>query len=64
MWTRRVGYRQKWNRDFGTGLSARVGRRPSKPDARGLHESDGYVSIGNFNGNPVGTFVGEKRLYG
>jgi hypothetical protein len=23
-----------------------------------------YVPIGNFNGNPVATFVGEKRLYG
>jgi hypothetical protein len=35
-----------------------------QPDARGLHESEGYVPIGNFNGNPVATFFGEKRLYG
>jgi hypothetical protein len=23
-----------------------------------------YVPTGNFNGNPVATFFGEKRLYG
>jgi hypothetical protein len=31
---------------------------------RGLYESEGYAAIGNFNGNPVATFFGEKRLAG
>jgi hypothetical protein len=37
---------------------------PRQPHARGLSESEGYVPIGNFNGNPVATFFGEKRLSG
>jgi hypothetical protein len=27
-----------------------------------MYERAGYVAIGNFNGNPVATFFGEKRL--
>jgi hypothetical protein len=30
--------------------------------ARGLYESEGYVEVANFNGNPVATFFGEKAL--
>jgi hypothetical protein len=32
--------------------------------ARGLYESEGHVPVGNFNGNPVATFFGDKRLSG
>ena len=32
--------------------------------SRGLYESEGCAPIGNFNGNPVATFFGEKRLTG
>ena len=41
---------------------ARLDTGPRQPDARGLYESEGYAPIGNFNGNPVATFFGEKRL--
>jgi hypothetical protein len=27
-----------------------------------LYESAGYAAVANFNGNPVATFWGEKRL--
>ena len=40
----------------------RLDTGPRQPHARGLYESEGYVAIGNFNGNPVATFFGEKRL--
>lgn len=43
---------------------ARLDTGPLQPHARGLYESEGYVAIGNFNGNPVATFFGEKRLAG
>jgi GNAT superfamily N-acetyltransferase len=49
------------------GLGYRIVRLdtgPLQPHARGLYESEGYVAIGNFNGNPVATFFGEKRLAG
>jgi hypothetical protein len=42
----------------------RAGHRALRPYACGLYESEGYVPIGNFNGNPVATFFGEKRLAG
>jgi GNAT superfamily N-acetyltransferase len=45
-------------------LIARLDTGPLQPHARGLYESEGYVAIGNFNGNPVATFFGEKRLAG
>jgi hypothetical protein len=35
-----------------------------RPHACGLHECEGYVPIGNLNGNPVAMFFGEKRLSG
>jgi len=43
---------------------ARLDTGPRQPHARGLYESEGYVPIANFNGNPVATFFGEKRLSG
>jgi alpha-beta hydrolase superfamily lysophospholipase len=43
------------HRAAGPGLSGRM---------RALYESDGHVPIGKFNGNPVATFFGEKRLSG
>jgi GNAT superfamily N-acetyltransferase len=53
--------------DAARGLGYRIARLdtgPLQPHARGLYESEGYVAIGNFNGNPVATFFGEKRLSG
>jgi GNAT superfamily N-acetyltransferase len=53
--------------DAARGLGYRIARLdtgPLQPHARGLYESEGYVSIGNFNGNPVATFFGEKQLAG
>jgi GNAT superfamily N-acetyltransferase len=41
---------------------ARLDTGPKQPHARALYESEGYVEIENFNGNPVATFFGEKRL--
>jgi hypothetical protein len=32
--------------------------------ARGLYESGRYIPIANFNGNPVATVFGERRLSG
>ena len=43
---------------------ARLDTGPLQPHARGLYESEGYLSIGNFNGNPVATFFGQKQLSG
>jgi hypothetical protein len=41
---------------------ARLDTGPRQPHAQGLYESEGYVAVENFNGNPVATFFGEKRL--
>ncbi len=41
---------------------ARLDTGPRQPHARSFYESEGYVPIGNFNGNPAATFFGEKRL--
>ena len=41
---------------------ARLDTGPRQPHARSLYEAEGYAAIGNFNGNPVATFFGEKRL--
>jgi GNAT superfamily N-acetyltransferase len=40
----------------------RLDTGPRQPHAQHLYESEGYVSIANFNANPVATFFGEKRL--
>jgi GNAT superfamily N-acetyltransferase len=41
---------------------ARLDTGPRQSHAQGLYEAEGYVAVGNFNGNPVATFFGEKRL--
>jgi GNAT superfamily N-acetyltransferase len=41
---------------------ARLDTGPRQPGARHLYESEGYVQIENFNGNPVATFFAEKSL--
>jgi GNAT superfamily N-acetyltransferase len=41
---------------------ARLDTGPKQPHAQALFESAGYVAIENFNGNPMATFFGEKRL--
>jgi GNAT superfamily N-acetyltransferase len=42
----------------------RLDTGPRQPHARDLYLAHGYREIGNFNGNPVATFFGEKRLSG
>lgn len=41
---------------------ARLDTGPKQQGARHLYESAGYTAVANFNGNPVATFFGEKRL--
>ena len=41
---------------------ARLDTGPKQPDSQHLYESAGYVTIPNFNGNPIATYFGEKRL--
>ncbi len=41
---------------------ARLDTGPKQPSAQHLYESAGYVSIPNFNGNPVATYFGERSL--
>jgi len=41
---------------------ARLDTGPRQPAARHLYESAGYAAIANFNGNPIASFFGEKRL--
>lgn len=41
---------------------ARLDTGPKQPRARGLYESEGYVEVPDFNGNPVAVFWGEKPL--
>lgn len=48
-------------RALGYGI-ARLDTGPKQPHARALYESEGYVAVANFNGNPVATFFGEKPL--
>ncbi|MGZ6976453.1 MAG: GNAT family N-acetyltransferase [Acidimicrobiia bacterium] len=48
-------------RELGYGV-ARLDTGPKQLSARGLYESDGYAEIADFNGNPVASFWGEKRL--
>ncbi|MFZ0090363.1 MAG: GNAT family N-acetyltransferase [Solirubrobacteraceae bacterium] len=43
---------------------ARLDTGPRQLSARRLFESDGYVEIEDFNGNPVAVFWGEKPLTG
>jgi GNAT superfamily N-acetyltransferase len=41
---------------------ARLDTGPRQVGARGLYESEGYVGVADFNGNPVASFWGEKPL--
>jgi len=41
---------------------ARLDTGPKQPEAQHLYQSAGYGAIANFNGNPVATFFGERRL--
>jgi GNAT superfamily N-acetyltransferase len=43
---------------------ARLDTGPRQRNAQGLYESEGYVAIPDFNGNPVAAFWGEKPLTG
>jgi GNAT superfamily N-acetyltransferase len=42
--------------------TARLDTGPKQMNARGLYESEGYIEIEDFNGNPVASFWGEKPL--
>lgn len=51
--------------DAARGLGYRIARLdtgPRQSHAQGLYEAEGYRPVPNFNGNPVATFFGEKRL--
>ncbi len=51
------------DRARGLGYSlARLDTGPKQVSARGLYESEGYVKIPDFNGNPVAVFWGEKPI--
>lgn len=41
---------------------ARLDTGPRQPRAQRMYERAGYVAVANFNGNPVASFFGEKRL--
>ena len=41
---------------------ARLDTGPRQPRAQQMYERAGYVAVENFNGNPVASFFGEKRL--
>jgi GNAT superfamily N-acetyltransferase len=41
---------------------ARLDTGPKQIGARGLFESEGFIEIPDFNGNPVAVFWGEKRV--
>lgn len=41
---------------------ARLDTGPRQPHAQAFYQAQGYAEIGNFNGNPVATFFGEKLL--
>lgn len=41
---------------------ARLDTGPRQAHAQGIYEAEGYRPVPNFNGNPVATFFGEKRL--
>jgi GNAT superfamily N-acetyltransferase len=43
---------------------ARLDTGPKQLNARGLYESEGYVRVPDFNGNPVAVFWAEKPLGG
>lgn len=51
--------------DAARGLGYEVSRLdtgPKQGHAQRLYEAEGYRAVANFNGNPVASFFGEKRL--
>ena len=48
-------------RELGYGR-ARLDTGPAQHGARHMYQAAGYEPIGNFNGNPMATFFGEKAL--
>jgi GNAT superfamily N-acetyltransferase len=48
-------------RELGYGV-ARLDTGPRQTRAQRMYERAGYSAIENFNGNPVASFFGEKRL--
>lgn len=42
--------------------TCRLDTGPKQAHAQRLYELEGYRAVANFNGNPVATFFGEKRL--
>jgi GNAT superfamily N-acetyltransferase len=56
-----LGELEQRARDLGYAV-VRLDTGPRQPRARRLYERAGYRPIENFNGNPVATFFGEKRL--
>jgi GNAT superfamily N-acetyltransferase len=48
-------------RDLGYAV-ARMDTGPRQPHAIAFYEAEGYAPIGNFNGNPVASWFGEKGL--
>jgi hypothetical protein len=44
--------------------TARLDTGPRQPHAERIYRLAGYRAIGNFNGNPVASFFGEKSLAG
>ena len=40
----------------------RLDTGPRQPRAQQMYERAGYAAVENFNGNPVASFFGEKRL--
>ena len=48
-------------RDLGYSV-ARLDTGVRQPHAQRLYESEGYLEIGNFNGNPGAHYFGEKQL--
>jgi GNAT superfamily N-acetyltransferase len=44
-------------------LIARLDTGPKQLSARAVYDSEGYAEIEDFNGNPVASFWGEKRLF-
>jgi GNAT superfamily N-acetyltransferase len=52
---------ERMARDLGY-MIARLDAGPKQVSARAVYESEGYVEIEDFNGNPVASFWGEKPL--
>ncbi len=60
-WTGLLGALEDAARDLGYSV-ARLDTGPRQPAAERMYRNAGYEPIGNFNGNPVASFFGEKPL--